>query len=153
MLPGPARDGNGGPTGTAGRANPRNPCAKATMQIEPDEFAQLVQQAVDSLPEQFRQKMENLTVEIQPIPTPELMRRYDIKGRNSLLGLYVGVPLTKKSVLAPYEFPEAIYIFQNTIQRICRTREQVVQQVRDTVLHEIAHHFGFEEDDIQDLGY
>jgi predicted Zn-dependent protease with MMP-like domain len=123
------------------------------MEISKEEFAALVQEALDTLPEEFAGRLENLSVEVQSLPSPELMRLYNIRGRRSLLGLYVGTPLTHKSVMAPWEYPEAIYIFQNNIQRISRSREEVIAQVRATVLHEIAHHFGMEDDELDEIGY
>ncbi len=123
------------------------------MEISKEEFAALVAEALETLPEEFAKRLENLSVEVQSSPDPELMRRYKMRGPRSLLGLYVGVPLTHKSVLAPWEYPEAIYIFQDNIQRMCRSHQEVIAQVRATVLHEIAHHFGISDDELDEMGY
>ena len=77
----------------------------------------------------------------------------DLPRGEVLLGYYQGVPLTQKSVSAPFEYPERILIFQANIEACCRTRKEIVQQVRKTVLHEIGHHFGMDEDDLEELGY
>ena len=122
------------------------------IRLSEEEFDELVQQALDSLPEEFLQYMENVSVEVRPLPS----RRQDRHGksrRTLLLGLYEGVPLTKKSVSAPWEWPEQIFIFQRNIEAVCGTREEIVQQVRKTVLHEVGHHFGMDEKDLRRWGY
>lgn len=123
------------------------------MRLSKEEFAELVQQAIELLPPQFLERMENMSVDIQPRPSRELLRKEDLEGQDDLLGLYVGVPLTHRSVEAPYRFPEKIIIFQRNIEQICRNRQEIVEEVRLTVLHEIAHHFGFDDPDLEDLGY
>ena len=119
-----------------------------------EEFAGLVDEALESLPAAFEPYMENVSVEVQPRPTPELMKSMHLDGsRRDLLGVYHGVPLTNKSVNAPFDWPERIVIFQRNIESICSSREEIVEQVRQTVLHEVGHHFGMDEDDLEELGY
>jgi predicted Zn-dependent protease with MMP-like domain len=122
------------------------------IRLSEEEFDELVEQAMESLPEEFLQYMENISVEVRPLPSPRQERRGKNR-RTVLLGLYVGVPLTKKSVEAPYEWPEEIFIFQRNIETVCDTREEIVQQVRQTVLHEVGHHFGMSEKDLRRWGY
>ena len=117
------------------------------------EFAKLVEQAMDSLPQQFVPYMDNIIVEVRDRPDPKLLAEMDMSDRDCLLGLYTGIPITEKSVTAPYEMPERILIFKANIESVCDTRRQVVEQVRTTVLHEVGHHFGMDEDDLEDLGY
>lgn len=123
------------------------------IQLQPDDFMELVEQALASVPEGFRQYMENLSVEVQPLPTPKLLREMHIRGRTTLLGVYHGVPLTRKSVDAPIDWPERIVLFQKNIEAFCDSPEEVVEQIRKTVLHEVGHHFGMDEDDLDELGY
>ena len=122
------------------------------IRLSEEEFDELVKQAMDSLPEEFLQYMENISVEVRPLPSPRQERR-SRNRRTVLLGLYVGVPLTKKSVSAPFEWPEQIFIFQRNIEAVCDTSEEIVQQVRQTVLHEVGHHFGMNEKDLRRWGY
>ncbi len=123
------------------------------LRLSEDEFAELVDEALEDVPPQFRQYMENLAVEIRQRPTPELLKRLKVRGGRDLLGVYHGTALTDKSVEAPFEYPETIFIFQRSIEALCDTRRDVVEQVRVTVLHEIGHHFGMDEDDLEELGY
>lgn len=124
------------------------------IRLSEEEFEELVDQALESLPETFLPYMENLSVEILPLPTRDLLRDRKVKGSGGiLLGLYYGVPLTKKSVSAPFDWPEQIFIFQRNIEAVCDSREEIVTQVRLTVLHEVGHHFGMDEEDLRKLGY
>ncbi len=123
------------------------------IELSEDDFFGLVQEALRDLPPQFEQYMQNISVEVLPRPTRELMRSLNMRGGRSLLGVYHGVPLTLKSVDSLVDWPERILIFQKNIEAMCGTREEVVQQVRTTVLHEVGHHFGMDEDDLDELGY
>ncbi|MFB3891377.1 MAG: metallopeptidase family protein [Phycisphaerae bacterium] len=123
------------------------------LRLSEDEFAELVDEALEGVPPQFKRYMENLAVEIRQRPTPELLKRLKVRGGRDLLGVYHGTALPDKSVEAPFEYPETIFIFQRNIEAVCDTRRDVVEQVRVTVLHEIGHHFGMDEDDLEELGY
>ncbi len=124
------------------------------MRLSLEEFMDLVEQAVASLPPEFEPYMENVSVEVQPLPDRKLLGSMHIRGSGrNLLGLYHGVPLGRKSVMAPYEFPERIFIFQRNIEAICNSPDDIVREVRHTVLHEVGHHFGMTEEDLDKLGY
>ena len=123
------------------------------IRLSQREFVKLVDEAMASLPEQFLPYLENLAVEVRPRPTREQLASMDLPPGTPLLGMYHGVPLTQKSVDAPFDWPEVVFIFQRSIEEVCETPEEVVDEIRTTVLHEIGHHFGFEEDELDDLGY
>ena len=123
------------------------------MRLSADEFEELVEEALEGLPEEFARHMENVIVEIERRPSRQLLDKINVPRGRTLLGYYEGVPLTQKSVWAPYEMPERILIFKDPIESCCRTREEIVRQVRQTVLHEIGHHFGMDEDELDSLGY
>jgi len=125
------------------------------IRVSEEQFARLVDQAIASLPDEFRARMDNVSVEVLPLPTSEMLRTAQPRPcrPERLLGLYHGVPLTKKTVWAPYDWPEQIFLFQRNIEAICDSPAQIVSQVRRTVLHEIGHHFGMSEEDLDELGY
>jgi predicted Zn-dependent protease with MMP-like domain len=123
------------------------------VKVDRDEFEQLVREALETLPEAFLPYMENLTVDVEEIPTPADCQAVGIANPNRLLGLYHGTPVTKRSVHHSMHLPDRITIYQNNIQRMCRTRREIVRQVSKTVLHEIGHHFGLDENDLDRLGY
>ena len=116
-------------------------------------FAELVGQALDDLPEEFAAFLEEVPVEIRDHPTPAQLARLKIPPDGLLLGLYQGRPRTLRSVEDSGTMPDVIYIFQDSIQRVCNDEPTLVRQVRTTVLHEIGHHFGLSEDDLTRLGY
>jgi len=124
------------------------------IRLSEDEFSDLVEEALDTLPEEFLPYMENVSVEIQPRPTREFMKQNFLEGSpNTLLGLYVGTALPDKSVNSVVDWPERIFIFQRNIESICDRREDIIDQVQTTVLHEVGHHFGMDEDDLAGYGY
>ncbi len=123
------------------------------MHLNREEFGELVDEALRELPEQFNRFMENVIVEVQDVPDAKLARELKLSPGTMLLGLYRGVPMTRKSVWRSAELPEQILIFQRNIEAVCSTRREIVIQVRKTVLHEIGHHFGFGEKELRELGY
>ena len=114
--------------------------------IEKD-FERLVEEAVLSLPDQFAEKLKNVSVIVRDYPQPEILEKLKIKG--TLLGLYQGVPLGKKSVWSRRIEPDMIFIYKCPILSICRTAEQVIAKVREVVIHEIGHHFGLSDEDMK----
>lgn len=123
------------------------------MKLSPDEFAELVSEALADIPEPFVGYMRDVAVDIEPMPDAQACASVRIRNPRSLLGLYRGTPLTQRSVEQPMRLPDRITIYQDNIQRICRTRKQIVEQVRTTVFHEVGHHFGLDEEDLDRLGY
>ena len=119
--------------------------------MDRERFEQLVAEAIDSLPDDFRQKMNNVAVVVEDLPSPREERRF-ARGR-LLLGLYQGQPLTRRSASYGMAFPDKITIYQANIEALCRTEDEIRRQVRKTVLHEIAHHFGIDDHRLRDLGY
>ncbi len=124
------------------------------VRLSNEEFDELVEEALQTLPKSFEPYMENVIVEVRDRPDRQLMaaEHVDLGGR-TLLGLYCGVALPNKSVSAPFDMPERIYLFKRNIESCCRDRDEVVEQIRITVLHEVGHHFGMDEDDLDELGY
>lgn len=122
------------------------------MRLSEAEFEQLVVDALDSLPEGILKLLDNVDVVIELWPTKEQLGRADLDG-GTLLGLYEGIPLTGRDsgyFLVP---PDKITIFQRPIERMCTNRFEVAEQVRMTVIHEIAHHFGINESRLEELGW
>jgi predicted Zn-dependent protease with MMP-like domain len=119
--------------------------------MERERFEQLVGEAIDSLPDDFRRRMNNVAVTVEDLPSPRDERRF-ARGR-LLLGLYQGQPLTRRGSSYAMAFPDKITIYQANIEAICRTEDEIRRQVRKTVLHEIAHHFGIDDHRLRDLGY
>jgi predicted Zn-dependent protease with MMP-like domain len=115
-------------------------------------FRRLVALALDSIPEELANRMENVEIIARSRPTPEELHAAGIGPRGLLLGLYQGQPLTVRSSYYGSTLPDRIFIFQEPIEAVCRDDEEVVRQVRKTVLHEIAHHFGIDDDRLHEIG-
>jgi len=109
-------------------------------------FARLVARALDELPAEFRERMRNIEIVVDDEPSPEQMR-----GGAELLGLYEGVPLTDRGAMEPY-LPDRISIFRGPIERMSASPRRQADIVRDTVVHEIAHHFGISDKRLGELG-
>jgi predicted Zn-dependent protease with MMP-like domain len=109
-----------------------------------DRFGKLVAQAVEGLPEEFREKLENIDVVIEDVPSRAQLRQTHLKQGLILLGLYEGVPLTSRTSNYGMVPPDKITIFQKNIEAKCVSSEEntIRDEVQRTVLHEIAHHFG-----------
>ena len=116
-------------------------------------FEELVEAALSELPEPFASFLEEVPVEIHQVATEKHMRAARVPRGHLLLGLYTGRPLTHRSVEDSGRMPDCIYIFQRSIEQVCESEEELVEQVRTTVLHEIGHHFGMDEDDLEERGY
>ena len=116
-------------------------------------FAELVERALAELPVQFAEFLEEVPLEVREFPTPQQLSRANVKQNGLLLGLYQGRPRTERSVWDSGNLPDAIYIFQSPIEEVCKNEEELIRQVRTTVLHEIGHHFGMTEEDLSKLGY
>lgn len=117
------------------------------------DFDEVVEAALAEIPEEFRPYLENVQIEVQRKPTVEMARSVGLHDGRMLFGLYVGRPLTKRSVQESGVMPDRVLIFQDNLERACRTPEQLKLEIRKTVLHEVGHHFGLNEDDLRRLGY
>ena len=116
-----------------------------------EKFGKLVEESILELPEKIRQKMENVAIVIEKRPTEEQLRKTGIRYGGSLLGLYEGVPQTKWGRGFGMVLPDKITIFQESIEKFASTLEEIKELVKNTVWHEIAHHFGFSEKGVQEL--
>ena len=115
-------------------------------------FERLVAEALDSLPPEFREKMENVEVVIEAWPSREEVRRMGLPHREALLGLYEGVPLTKRTSGYGLVLPDRITIYQGPVEACCHRAEEVRRQVRQVVMHELGHHFGISDERLRELG-
>jgi len=116
-------------------------------------FEELVEKALAELPEQFARFLEEVPLEIHRRPSAKQLRKLGLGEDELLLGLYDGLPLTERSVEHSGVRPAVIYIFQEDVEIASDSETELIEQVRTTVLHEIGHHFGMDEDDLDELGY
>jgi predicted Zn-dependent protease with MMP-like domain len=116
-------------------------------------FGELVEAALAELPAQFAEHLEEVPIEVRDRPTARQLKALRPGRGNLLLGLYDGLPLSARSVEHSGVRPPVIYLFQESIEQVSQTERDLVEQVRTTVLHEIGHHFGMSEADLDELGY
>jgi predicted Zn-dependent protease with MMP-like domain len=120
--------------------------------LDRERFEWLVAKAVDSLPDELHDRLENIDVVVADQPTPRQLAKLGQKRGETLLGLYEGVPLTRRSQHYGLVAPDKVTIFQKPIEAICRNDTEIVNRVRRVVLHEIAHHFGISDERLRQLG-
>ncbi|MEL7562335.1 metallopeptidase family protein [Dehalogenimonas sp. 4OHTPN] len=116
--------------------------------MDKNRFADLVEQALDKLPDEFLEIMDNVEVLVEDYPTKSQCAG---AKKTELLGLYEGVPLTERDSRYSLVLPDKITIFQKPIEAICRTDAEIIDQVEKTVKHEVAHFFGMSDDELNDI--
>lgn len=114
-------------------------------------FEELVREALDLLPEPIREALDNVAIVIEREPRVRHRRVAGVRG-GTLFGLYEGVPLPARTSGYGMVAPDIITLFQGPLCRAARDRTELVQLVRETVLHELAHHFGIDDQRLQELG-
>ena len=112
------------------------------IEVEPERFEEMVVTALDGLPDELGELMSNVAVTVEHNGGPP-----------GLLGLYQGIPLTRRTTTYAGALPDRITIYRRAICRICSTEDEVVEQVRRTVIHEIGHHFGIGDARLRQLGW
>ena len=121
------------------------------MRVSRDQFDSLVAMALDGLPEDFARLLDNVAVVVEEEPSDELLREMGIDSedpdRDELLGLYQGVPLSDRDSTYA-QLPDRVTIYRRPILDICSTRRDVMREVRETVMHELGHHFGLGDADM-----
>jgi predicted Zn-dependent protease with MMP-like domain len=117
--------------------------------MDADRFEELVALALETLPDEIAARIDNVDIEVQEWPTREQARAAGARGL--LLGLYQGVPLTRRHSSYGMVLPDRITIFQGPIEAISRSEAELVDQVRDTVVHEVAHHFGISDERLHEI--
>lgn len=110
--------------------------------MERQEFEALVFRAIESLPAEFKNKLENVDVLVEDWPNPGQMRKFGLRYRSQLLGLYEGVPQTRRDSGYNLVLPDKITVFQKPIELKCRSDKEIEAEIGRVVQHEIAHHFG-----------
>jgi predicted Zn-dependent protease with MMP-like domain len=121
--------------------------------IGADAFARLVEQAIARIPEEIRAYLDNVVISVKRRPSLDLLAEMGLAPDEPLFGVYLGVPLTERSVSEPPLYPDAIHIFQEPLEACCATREELLEEIEITVVHEIAHFFGFSDEELEALGY
>ena len=119
-----------------------------------NDIRKAVARVIDKLPKEFREQLRNVEIVVEARPSKELLLAEGLDPReDTLYGIYQGVPLPDRSALNPPLLPDKITIFAEPLLEDFPDPDELREEIRLTVLHEIAHYFGMEEEDIEDLGY
>lgn len=117
------------------------------------DFDKLVVEAIHELPQGIRDRLSNVAVIVEDKPNKGVLDELKLMSNKTLLGVFQGVPLNKKSVWQYAAMPERITIFQNNIEALCRSDEEIKRRIKKVVRHEVAHFVGFSEDEVRKMGY
>ena len=115
------------------------------LKLSRKEFERIVKEGIMAIPEKFLRKLDNVAIVIEDEPTPKQRKKLNIHSNWTLLGLYEGVPQTKRGMSYGAALPDKITIFQKPIEEEARDKEDLKKIIKNTVWHEIAHHFGMNE--------
>jgi len=114
-------------------------------------FEELVEKAYDRIPEEYRDKIDNVVITVEDYPSREDLEKLEIRGKGLLLGLYRGTPLPQRSIWQGVRTPDEIVLYQKDIERVCRNEKEIEDRVDEVLKHEIAHYFGLSDDQIYEL--
>ena len=115
-----------------------------------EHFVKVVEEALDSLPQEFRSRIKNVAILVEDFPPNQSPPQLEQK-RRLLLGIFHGVPATKKSVFDLSTGPAHIVLYQKNIEAVCSSEAEVRQQIRQTLMHELGHYFGMTEEQLRNV--
>jgi predicted Zn-dependent protease with MMP-like domain len=116
-------------------------------------FERLVQRALAQLPRRWADRLENVAIVVADEPTPHQRAAAGLGPRDELYGLYEGIPRTQRAAGYGMVLPDKITIFQRSIEADCRSEGAIVAEVRHTIIHELAHHFGIDDAHLDEIGF
>lgn len=117
--------------------------------MEREKFEQLVDEGIKAIPKRFLEKLDNVDIVVEDIPNVYQLNKLNLDGNSMLFGLYEGVPKTKRENYGQV-LPDKITVFQKPIEEVSHSEEEIKEIVKNTVWHEIAHHFGMDEKEIRE---
>lgn len=110
------------------------------------QFDAVLARAIESLPHEFRQRLQNVVISVQDYASADLL---EDAGEDELLGIYIGTPLTERHLDDSFLLPDQIFLFQGALEEACDTVEELEDEIRATLVHEVGHFFGLSEDEIE----
>lgn len=123
------------------------------MKLDDNAFDAAVENAISRIPDAFRSVMNNLIVTVADRPEPELLEEMGLAPDETLFGVYTGIPLTERAFTEPPLYPDEIIIFREPLLQVCRDLRELEAEIEITVVHEVAHYLGIDEERLADLGY
>ena len=123
------------------------------MKTTRKQFDRLVQRAIRRIPSEFREHLDNILISVQRRPAAELLRDMGLPPDDPLLGIFQGIPLMERSSFEPPLYPDTIFLFQEPLEEMCATADELEREIEITVAHEIGHFLGISEERLEELGY
>jgi predicted Zn-dependent protease with MMP-like domain len=123
------------------------------VKLSAEEFDKVVQRGIERLPEEIRLNLDNMIITVRPRPSMSILREVGLRKGDTLLGLFRGVPLVDRLVTSPPLYPDTIYLFQEPLEELCNSVEELEEEIEVTLVHEIAHFVGMTEERLIELGY
>jgi len=123
--------------------------------MDREQFEAIVERSFEHLPEKFREAIDNVRIIVEDYPSEEIVKSLHLKSRHQLLGLYQGIPLPLRGTwygMSPVP-PDTISLYQKNIEACSRGVEETERNIYETLVHEIAHYFGMDEDEVRAAGY
>jgi predicted Zn-dependent protease with MMP-like domain len=121
--------------------------------LSPEAFDLLVEQAIARIPVEIRRYLDNIVISVESRPSAEIIEDLGLSADDTLFGIYWGVPLTERSVTYPPLFPDTIFLFQEPLEQMCATHEELIEEIEITVVHEVAHAIGITDEQLDAWGY
>jgi predicted Zn-dependent protease with MMP-like domain len=123
------------------------------IRVSEERFHELMDEAIEFIPQIFKDKIDNLVFISEPYPSDSDLERLGITDRYTLLGLYSGVPYTQRNTGYTGVTPDRIILFQRNIESICANENELKIKILEVIIHELAHYFGMDEDEVRKAGY
>jgi len=123
------------------------------MKVSDKDFDRMVKRAIHRIPEELRRHLDNVLISVRKRPSEDMLEEMEVLPGEEPLGYFSGVPIGDQSVTDPPLYSDTIFIFQEPLEEMCRTVEELEEEIELTVVHEIAHYFGISEERLEELGY
>ncbi len=124
-----------------------------TLKLNETDIDRAVKKAIARIPAEIRNHLKNIVISIQTRPSKEIRAEMGLDRHETLLGVYRGTSLRERTALYPPLYPDTIILFQEPLEEMCRTMEELEDQIEITLVHEVAHFLGMSEEKLAELGY
>jgi len=123
------------------------------MKLSEKDFDRIVKKVIRNIPQEIQQYLDNIVISVKKRPSKKMLQEMGLSPEEPLLGLYDGVSLMDRSVTSPPLFPDSIILFQEPLEEMCETIQELEEEIEITVVHEVAHFVGISEERLEELGY
>lgn len=123
------------------------------MKLSEKDFDRIVKKAIRSIPEEIQRYLDNIVISVKKRPSKKMLQEMGLSPEEPLLGVYDGVSLMDRSATSPPLFPDSIILFQEPLEEMCETIQELEEEIEITVVHEVAHFVGISEERLEELGY